>query len=104
MKSKDKVLTKELRDLKNVGKATLADLHLLGIYSVKELSSRDATELFHKMEKESGQRQDPCVWDIFAAIIHEAKTGEKTAWWEWTAQRKDLQKAGKLVHIVQSSD
>jgi nucleotidyltransferase/DNA polymerase involved in DNA repair len=92
MKSKDKVLAKELRDLKNVGKATLADLHLLGIYSVKEL--------FHKMEKESGQRQDPCVWDVLAAIIHEAKTGERTAWWEWTAQRKVLQKSGKLKHLI----
>lgn len=104
MKSKDKVSAKELRDLKNVGKATLADLHLLGIYSVKELSSQDATELFHRMEKESGQRQDPCVWDVFAAIIHEAKTGDQTAWWEWTDQRKVLQKSGKLVHIVQSSN
>lgn len=100
MKSKDKVLPKELRDLKNVGKATLADLHLLGIYSVKELSSQDATELFHRMEQESGHRQDPCVWDVFAAIIHEAKTGEATSWWEWTAERKALQDRGELTHVV----
>ena len=50
MQSKSKVSAKELQDLKNVGKATLADLHLLGIYSVKELSSQDATELFHRMD------------------------------------------------------
>jgi len=92
----DKVPPKELQDLKNVGKATLADLKRLGIHSVRELASQDATDLFHKMEQKTGGRQDPCVWDVFAAIIHEAKTGERTAWWEWTAQRKALQKAGKL--------
>lgn len=97
MQSVDKIPVKELRDLKNVGKATLADLHLLGIDSVKQLASQDATELFHKIEQKSGKRHDPCVWDVFAAIIHEAKTGEPTVWWEWTAQRKALQKAGKLI-------
>ena len=96
MKSIHKVPAKELRDLKNVGKATLVDLHLLGIYSVKDLSLQDATELFHKMEEKSGKQQNPCVWDVFAAIIHEAKTGERTPWWKWTTQRKVLQKAGKL--------
>ncbi len=95
---------KELQDLKNVGKATLADLHLLGIYSVKELSSQDPTELFHRMEKKSERRQDPCVWDVFAAIIHEARTGERTAWWEWTAKRKNLQKTGKLKHLNLSNN
>jgi Pathogenicity locus len=88
---------KELKDLKNVGKATLADLVLLGIDSVKKLASQDATELFHKLAQKTGKRQDPCVWDTFAAIIHEAKTGEPTAWWEWTIQRKALQKTGKLI-------
>ncbi len=89
-----------LQDLKNVGKATLADLNLLGIDSVKMLACQDPTDLFHQMEQKSGKRQDPCVWDVFAAIIHEAKTGERTAWWEWTAQRKALEKAGKLVHRI----
>lgn len=91
---------KKLRDLKNVGKATLADLYLLDIYSVEELSFQDPTELFQRLEKKTRERQDPCVWDVFAAIIHEAKTGEQTAWWGWTAKRKLLQKAGTLVHIV----
>ena len=91
---------KKLQDLKNVGKATLQDLHILGIYSVNELACHDATELFHKLEKITNKRQDPCVWDVFAAIIHEAKTGESTVWWKWTAERKTLQKAGKLSHVV----
>ncbi len=91
---------KSLQDLKNVGKATLQDLNILGIYSIEDLTNYDATELFHKLEKRTNKRQDPCVWDVFAAIIHEAKTGEPTVWWKWTVQRKELQKAGKFHHVV----
>ena len=67
---------KKLRDLKNVGKAALGDLEVLGIESVDELAKQNPTELFQELEKRTGKRQDPCVWDVFAAIIHEAKTGE----------------------------
>ena len=99
MRSPTKSL-KNLIDLKNVGKATLADLALLGISSVEELALQDATYLFQELERRSQQRQDPCVWDLFAAIIHEAATGEPTNWWAWTAERKILQKNGKLKHII----
>jgi hypothetical protein len=82
----------KLSDLRNVGKATLADLKLLGIDSVEELAHQDATFLFHELEKRTKQRQDPCVWDVFAAIIHEAVTGEASNWWDWTERRKTLLK------------
>lgn len=91
---------KDLSDLKNVGKATLKDLALLGIKNIEELSLQDATFLFQELERRTEQRQDPCVWDVFASIIHEANTGEPTNWWNWTAQRKVLQKTGKLKHVV----
>jgi len=94
------VKKKNLKDLKNVGKATLRDLHMLNIHSVEDLIHRDATQLFEQLERLTGQRHDPCMWDVFAAIIHEAKTGEPTSWWAWTAQRKDLQKTGKLTHAI----
>lgn len=93
-------MMKKLSDLKNVGKATLKDLALLGINSVEELARQDATFLFHKLERRTKQRQDPCVWDVFASIIHEAGTGKPTNWWDWTAQRKILQKKGMLKHII----
>lgn len=91
---------KKLSDLKNVGKATLADLALLKIDSVEELARQDATFLFQELERQTNHRQDPCVWDVFAAIIHEATTGEASNWWEWTAKRKILQKEGQLEHVV----
>ena len=86
----------KLIELRNVGKATLRDLNLLGIHSVEDLASKNATELFYELEIKTGKQQDFCVWDVFAAIIHEAKTGEATSWWDWTGKRKILQKEDKL--------
>lgn len=79
---------KKLSDLKNVGKATLKDLRLLNIHTVEDLACQDPTTLFHELERLTQQKQDPCVWDVFAAIIHEASGGTPTAWWEWTSKRK----------------
>lgn len=81
----------ELRQLRNVGKATFEDLELLGIKTVKQLASQDPTFLFHELERRSKKRHDPCVWDVFAAITHEASTGAATNWWDWTSKRKKLQ-------------
>lgn len=91
---------KKLNDLKNVGKATLADLTLLEIDSVEKLAKQDPTSLFRELEKRTKHRQDPCVWDVFAAIIHEAATGEASSWWEWTPKRKSLQKNGLSLHVL----
>ncbi len=91
---------KQLGDLKNIGKATLEDLHLLGIHTVEELSTKDPTVLFHELERRTQSKQDPCVWDVFAAIIHEASGGKPAAWWKWTNKRKTLQKNGLLNHVV----
>jgi len=91
---------KQLSDLKNVGKAVLADLALLEIESVEELARQEATSLFHELERLTNCRQDPCVWDVFAAIIHEAATGEASNWWDWTSKRKALQKTGQLNHLI----
>lgn len=80
---------KELLSLKNVGKATLADLQLLGITTIKQLKKQNPDSLYTKLQKITGTKQDPCVWDVFAAIIHEAKTGEKLPWWHFSQIRKN---------------
>lgn len=78
----------ELLSLMNVGKATLNDLLLLGIDSIEKLALSDPDELYMQLHVITQTKHDPCVWDVFAAIIHEAKTGEKKPWWEYTAVRK----------------
>jgi hypothetical protein len=85
---------KQLGDLKNVGKATIEDLHLLDIHVVEELSTKDPTVSFHQLGRRTHSRQDPCVWDVFAAIIHEASGGEPTAWWKWTNKLRPFKRMG----------
>jgi hypothetical protein len=81
-------LGNELLKLSNVGPATYQDLIRLGIYSIQALANADADELYHRLQTITGCKQDPCVWDVFAAIIHEARTGIKEPWWNWTSIRK----------------
>ncbi len=90
--TKKSLAENELATLKNVGQATLKDLAILEIHSIEELAQQDPDELYDRIQRLTGQRHDPCVWDVFAAIIHEAKTGEKTPWWQWTKVRKSRAK------------
>lgn len=86
---KKKARTKnELRSLMNVGPATQKDLALLGITTITQLAQTDPDELYERLQIITGISHDPCVRDVFAAIIHEANTGEKTPWWHWTPIRK----------------
>ncbi len=78
----------ELLTLRNVGPAIYKDLEILGGSTIRQLTDADPDELYARLQKITGHPHDPCVWDVFAAIIHEAKTGEKTPWWQWTAVRK----------------
>ncbi|MBB71471.1 MAG: Mitomycin resistance protein mcrB [Legionellales bacterium] len=87
---------KTLSDLKNVGPATLKDFEILGINTVAELAEANPDELYQRLQDITGQPHDPCVWDVFAATIHEAQTGERQAWWEWTKIRKRRQAAGEF--------
>lgn len=79
---------KELSNLKNVGPACLKDLELLDIKTIDQLAKQNPDDLYNQLQAITGQKQDPCVLDVFAAIIHEAKTGEKKDWWEFTEMRK----------------
>jgi hypothetical protein len=82
----------ELSCLRNVGPAVRHDLESLGINSVRQLAEQDPEELYIRLAVKTGSHQDPCVWDVFAAIVHEAKTGEKLDWWKFTPARKQRQK------------
>ena len=79
-----------LQDLANVGPATLADLHALRIRTVAQLARRDALALHESLCRRTRTRHDPCVIDVFMAIIHQAKGGKPTPWWKFTARRKRM--------------
>ena len=97
LKTQKKNLPPELLALMNIGPAMCQDLVLLGISTVAELAQADPDELYLRLQHITGARHDPCVWDVFAASIHEARTGEKRPWWAWTPLRKERQAAGTFV-------
>lgn len=86
--SKNPKSKSELLSLKNVGSVVLKDLEILGIEKISDLKSQTADHLYEELQKRTGIKHDPCMWDVFSAIIHEAKTGEKLPWWHWTKIRK----------------
>lgn len=74
--------------LRNVGKATLTDFAVLDVQTVAQLSACRPDDLFAELQRRTGVRQDPCVWDVFAATIHQARSGDAKNWWAFTAERK----------------
>jgi Pathogenicity locus len=88
-----------LASLRNVGKAALADFKVLGIETVAVLATQSADSLYVDLCQKTGFRHDPCVHDVFAATIHEAKTGEPINWWIYTKVRKERQLAGAFPNI-----
>ena len=89
-------LREELMALRNIGPAMRRDLELLGISTVAQLARREPDALYAALERKTGQRQDPCVWDTFAAAIHQARTGEARPWWHYTHERKRRQAEGSF--------
>ena len=89
-----------LSDLKNVGKATLQDLHVLGITSVQQLGQQSPDYLYQKLQQVTGTKQDPCVWDVFAAIIHQAQTGQDLPWGHFSKLRKNLESGTTLPDLL----
>ena len=85
---KPKATQNPLAALRNVGPATLADFALLGIVTLDQLAAAEPDGLYQELQRLTGSRQDPCVWDVFAATIHQARTGEARDWWAFTAVRK----------------
>jgi hypothetical protein len=77
-----------LADLRNVGKAALKDFEVLGIASVPQLAQEEPLDLYHRLCALTNARHDPCVQDVFAAAIHQARTGEALDWWVFSPQRR----------------
>jgi hypothetical protein len=88
-----------LASLRNIGKAMLADIRLLGIDSVAQLAEQEADDLYVRLCVLTGTRQDPCVHDTFAAAIHQARTGEARDWWTFSPARKARREKGDFPSV-----
>lgn len=70
----------------------LKDFELLGVRSVSQLAKADGKRLYDRLCRLTGQRQDPCVWDVFECAIAQARNpdlpAEQRQWWFWSRLRK----------------
>lgn len=83
---------RRLQDLISVGPAMCRDFELLGIRTVAELARQNPQALYDKLCRKTGQRQDPCVLDVFNAAVAQARNpklpADQCQWWWWSRVRK----------------
>ncbi|WP_417705671.1 helix-hairpin-helix domain-containing protein [Rheinheimera aquimaris] len=87
----DKVIREKvtkLTDLPNIGKASAADLVVLGIEKPADLLGQAPYDMYYRLCDITGQRHDPCVIDVFISITRFINGDDPKPWWHYTAERK----------------
>jgi len=79
---------KQLTDLPNVGPKIASALVGIGIHDPGDLQGADPRVLYQALCTARGERQDPCVLDVFIAITRFADGGPPEPWWAFTAERR----------------
>ncbi|MBI3155179.1 MAG: helix-hairpin-helix domain-containing protein [Burkholderiales bacterium] len=87
-KARDAADCDRLEQIPNVGPSIAADLRRLGIAHPRDLAARDAFALYRQLCDATGQRQDPCVLDVFMAAVDFMRGAPARPWWAYTAERK----------------
>jgi hypothetical protein len=87
-----RVAGRQLGDLISIGPAMLRDFELLGIASVAQLARQNPQRMYKRLSHVTGQRQDPCVLDVFCAAVAQARNprlpAEQCQWSYWSKKRK----------------
>jgi hypothetical protein len=84
----DRNRLRHFTDLPNIGAAGAADFALLGYTSPAQLAGLDPLSLYRALCLATGQRQDPCVLDVFMSVTDFLGGGAPRPWWEYTGERK----------------
>lgn len=83
---------RQIIDLISVGPSIREDFALMGITSVSQLAKANPKQLYDRLCRLTGERQDPCVLDVFTAAVAQAKNprlpAEQCQWWYWSRVRK----------------
>lgn len=89
---KELVALLQFERMDSVGPATAEDLVMLGYYSLESLRRQDPRRMYERLCRMAGARLDPCVEDVFRAVVAQARDpklpAEQRNWWYWTARRK----------------
>src|SRR3712207_5358091 len=85
-----------LQEIPNVGPRIAEDLLKLGVARVEDAAGRNPDEMYHELCAIDAERHDPCVRDVFAAVVSHAEGHPVRPWWEFTPERKAREaKAGR---------
>src|SRR5271169_7051533 len=83
---------RQLIDLISVGPSIREDFVKLGITEVRLLAKANPKQLYDRLCRLTGERQDRCVLDVFTAAVAQAKNprlpAEQCQWWYWSRVRK----------------
>jgi hypothetical protein len=77
-----------LTDLPNVGPAIAGVLRSLGCATPADLIGRDALDLYQRLCRQRGRRQDPCVLDVFLSIERFLAGEDPRPWWAYSPERR----------------
>ena len=77
-----------LREIPNVGPKMAATLLKLGVARLQDAGGRDPDEMYEELCSLDAKRHDPCVRDVFAAVVSQAEGHPPRPWWEFTPERK----------------
>ncbi|HEY4301830.1 MAG TPA: helix-hairpin-helix domain-containing protein [Candidatus Didemnitutus sp.] len=76
-----------LQEIPGIGPSLAADLYSLGIRRVADLRRQDPEKLYHRLERQTQSRQDPCVLYTFRCAVYYARTPKPQPrllkWWNW---------------------
>ena len=92
VKKPDRKTVSRLEDLPNIGQAIADDLRLIGIDHPQQLVGRKPFELYDVLCSITSKRHDPCVIDVFMAVVSFMEGGDPLPWWSFTTARKHQMK------------
>lgn len=91
---------RQLADLISIGPAMLGDFDMLGIHSVTQLAKQEPRKMYERLNRKTGERQDPCVLDTFCAAVAQARNprlpAEQCQWWYWSRKRQQARGSAKF--------
>ena len=79
-----------LEDLPNIGPAMARDLRHLCIETPADLIGCNPRELYERLSRLTGVRQDPCVFDVFLSVVRFMEGAPARPWWAYTEERRGI--------------
>ncbi len=77
-----------LKQVPNVGPATIKYLKILGIKEPFELIGQNPYSMFRELCQVTGKQFDLCLADVFISAVKFMEGGPPQKWWHYTEERK----------------